>query len=225
MRITQIISEKLVNVMKTVSSELNSIDSEAKLKEKVSYEDFLVKYKGTRAEWVDGETIMAPPASRQHQDVVIFLVNLLSLYVESHNLGTVLIAPFQMKLGPDLPGREPDLLYVAPPRLDRLKDTYMDGPADMVIEIISKDSVERDRDEKFVEYEAAGVSEYWLIDPIREQADFYRLAEDDHYHPILPDDEGIYHSEVVAGFWLRVSWLWQEPLPRIWDILRELGLL
>jgi Uma2 family endonuclease len=215
----------LVNVMKTVSPELNLLNK-AKPKEKMSYEDFLAWCdEDTWAEWVDGEIIMVTPASERHQDIVGFLVNLLRPYVESRNLGRVLIAPFQMKLGPDLPGREPDLLYVASAHPDRLKDTYLDGPADMVIEIVSKESVNRDRGEKFVEYEAAGVSEYWLIDPIRQEAEFYRRGADNHYHPVLADDEGIYHSEVVEGFWLRVSWLWQEPLPPVLEVWREMNLL
>lgn len=212
--------------MKTVSSELNSLTNKAKPKEKISYEDFLAWCdEDTRAEWVDGDVIMVSPASRRHQDIVRFLVNLLSLHVESHDLGTILIAPFQMKLGEDMPGREPDLLYVASAHLDRLGNTYLDGPADMVVEIISEESIGRDRGEKFVEYEAAGVSEYWLIDPIREQAEFYRIGADNHYHPVLTDDEGIYYSEAVESFWLRVSWLWKEPLPPVLEVCRELNLL
>jgi Uma2 family endonuclease len=212
--------------MRAASSELNSMTDKAKPKEKMSYEDFLAWCdEDTWAEWVDGEVIMVSPASRRHQDIVRFLVNLLSLHVESHDLGTILIAPFQMKLGEDMPGREPDLLYVASAHLDRLKNTYLDGPADMVVEIISEESIGRDRGEKFVEYETAGILEYWLIDPIREQAEFYRIGTDNHYHPVMPDDEGIYHSEAVEGLWVRVSWLWQEPLPPVLEVCRELNLL
>jgi Uma2 family endonuclease len=201
----------MVNIMKTG--------------QKLAYEDFLVQYADTRAEWVDGDIIMVSPASTQHQRILRFLINLLGPYVESRDLGEVLTAPFQMKLDKTRSGREPDLLYVASSHLDRLKDTYLDGPADMVVEIISKESVKRDRDEKFNEYETAGVSEYWLIDPISEEAEFYRIDADNHYYLVLPDDKGIYHSEVVRGFWLRVSWLWHEPLPPVLDILRELNLL
>ncbi|MFC1714153.1 Uma2 family endonuclease [Candidatus Poribacteria bacterium] len=199
--------------MKTVSTE------------KLSYDDFLVQYDGKHAEWVNGEVIMTPAASERHQSIAIFIVNLLNPYVELHKLGKVLIAPFQTKLGQDLPGREPDLLFVASGNLDRMKPTYLDGPADMAVEIISPESINRDRGEKFVEYESAGVSEYWLIDPIREQADFYRFGADDHYHPVLPDDNGIYHSEAVKGFWLRVSWLWEDPMPPILEVWKELNLL
>ena len=212
--------------MKTVSSELDSLSNIAGSREKLRYEDFLAWCdEDTWAEWVDGDIIMVPAASARHQDIGSFLENFLRRHIESQNLGRILRAPFQMKLGPNLPGREPDLLYVASAHLYRLKDTYLDGPADMVIEIISKESVSRDREQKFVEYEAAGVLEYWLIDPIREQAEFYRRGADKHYHLAPPDDAGIYHSEVVEGFWLRVLWLWQEPLPPVWEIWRELDLL
>ena len=39
------------------------------------------------------------------------------------------------------------------------------------------------------------------------------------------DEEGVYRSEVVSGFWLKPSWLWEEPLPRVLDVVRELGVV
>ena len=117
-----------------------------------------------------------------------------------------------MKTGKNLPGREPDILFVANEHLDLVKKNHLAGPADLAIEIVSPDSLTRDRGDKFVEYEKGGVKEYWLIDPIRESADFYYL-ENGVYRPITVSADGIYQSKVLAGFWLRVEWLWQEPLP------------
>ncbi|HIE30079.1 TPA: Uma2 family endonuclease [Candidatus Poribacteria bacterium] len=91
-------------------------------------------------------------------------------------------------------------------------NTYLDGPGDLVIEIISKESIDRARGRKFVEYEAGGVQEYWLIDPLRSQAEFYRLGSDNHYHVFLLDAKGIYHSQTVTGFWLKVARLWKYSL-------------
>lgn len=45
----------------------------------------------------------------------------------------------------------------------------MDGTPDLIVEVTSPESLARDRGEKYVEYEAAGVREYWLIDPDRQQ--------------------------------------------------------
>jgi len=118
-----------------------------------------------------------------------------------------------MKTGPNLPGREPDVMFLLQEHLNRLRSTYLEGPADLVVEIISPESVGGDRGEKFLEYEAGGVPEYWLIDPQRQQAEFYQLGPDERYHPVFPDEAGRYHAQTVAGFWLQVSWLWQDPLP------------
>jgi len=199
------------------------LETVASEKRKMTYQEFLVwADEDTLAEWVDGEVILTLPASRQHQETSNFLNILLSFYVSVRNLGRVLLSPFQVKLGPDLPGREPDVLFVAREHLDRLKDTFLDGPADLIIEIISPESQQRDRGAKFYEYEAAGVSEYWLIDPQRRQAEFHQLGEDGFYHPVLSDAEGVYRSAVLPGFWLRVGWLWQDPLPTPVETLRLL---
>ncbi len=192
----------------------------------VSYEEFLATSdEDTRAEWVDGEVIAMGPASLEHQDLADFLTALLRHFAEARELGMVCSAPFQMKTGPDLPGREPDILFVARPHLDRLRETHLAGPADLVVEIVSPDSGARDRGEKFYEYERGGVAEYWLLDPIREQAEFYRLGEDGLFHPLAVGDDGVLRSSVLPGCWLRVEWLWQDPLPRLLTVLREWQLL
>ena len=188
---------------------------------RMSYEEFLEWCdEDTWAEWVDGEVIVFSPASTRHQDLADFLVSVLRIYAEARNLGVVCSAPFQMKLER---GREPDVLFVAREHLSRLKENYLDGPADLVIEITSPDSIERDRGRKFVEYEASGVREYWLIDPLRERAEFYQLDEEGFYRPVSPDVEGVYRSQVVSGFWLKVEWLWQEPLPSPVRVVAEIA--
>lgn len=192
---------------------------------KMTYEEFLAwADEDTWAEWVNGEVIMLSPASNRHQDVAGFLTALLRYFVEAHQSGVVRFAPFQMKTGSNLPGREPDILFIAREHLDRLKDVYLDGPADLVVEIISPDSRARDRGEKFYEYEQGGVREYWLIDPQRRQAEFYRLGSDGIYRLVPVGEGSIFHSAVLEGLWLRVEWFWQEPLPLLVSVLKEWGL-
>jgi Uma2 family endonuclease len=195
-------------------------------KERMSYEEFLEWCdEDTWAEWVDGEVVMVSPAATKHQLIAGLLLQIMNIYAETRNLGQVLSAPFLMRLLDVPSGREPDLLFVARAHLDRLKEAYLDGPADLVVEIVSPESRARDRGEKFYEYEAAGVGEYWLIDPDRQQAEFYRLGADDRYRLFTADAEGIYRSEVLPGLWLRVEWLWQEPLPKVLDVLQEMELI
>ena len=193
---------------------------------KMTYEEFLDwADEDTWAEWVNGEVMIMTPASYRHQDLADFLTALLRFFVETRQAGIVCSAPFQMKTGPDLPGREPDVLVVASANLGRLQTNRLDGPADLVVELISPDSRARDRGEKFYEYEQGGVREYWLIDPLRRQGEFYRLGEDGIYRPVPVSDDGTFQSTVLLGLWLKVEWLWQEPLPALVSVLREWGLV
>jgi len=202
---------------------LTPVERTRMMRPKMTYEEFLAwADEDTLAEWVDGEVVMYSPASDRHQDMARFLAAVLSIYVETYGLGVIRPAPFQMKLER---GREPDLLFVAREHLNRLKETYLDGPADLAVEIVSPESAGRDRGEKFYEYEQAGIPEYWLIDPQTERAEFYQLTAAGQYRLVLPDAEGIYRAAVLPDLWLRVAWLWQTPLPLVLDVVRELGLI
>ena len=121
-------------------------------------------------------------------------------------------------------GPEPDLIFVANQHFDRVKNTYFDGPTDLVIEITSPESLARDRGDKFVEYEAAGIPEYWLIDPDRNGPEFYQLGTDGRYRPATIGPDGIYVSPALGGFRLQPAWLWADPLPDPVDALRSIGL-
>ena len=106
--------------------------------EAMSYEEFLDwADEDTLAEWVNGKIFMTSPASNEHQDIAAFLTALLRIFVETHDLGVIRAAPFQMKMEH---GREPDLLFIASMHLSRLQRNYLDGPADLVVEIISPGS-------------------------------------------------------------------------------------
>ena len=186
----------------------------------MSYEAFLEwADEDTPAEWVDGKVVLLTPPSTRHQLLVRFLITNLSAFVEASDLGVLLPSPYQMKLGPDLPGREPDLLFVANENVSRLQKNRLAGPADLVVEVISPESRVRDRGEKFYEYEQAGIKEYWLIDPDREQAEFYRLGARGIYELVRLED-GVFESTVLTGLKLEPAWFWQEPLPPLLSILK-----
>ena len=193
---------------------------------RMSYEEYLAwADEDIHAEWVNGEVIIQMSAKPPHQAVVSFLMKLLGLFVDIFQLGTVLVAPLEMRATPDGPAREPDLLFIARAHLDRLTAERLNGPADLVIEVISDDSVSRDRADKFYEYQAAGIPEYWIIDPRpgRMRTDFYILDTQGRYRAVPLDAEGCYHSTVLAGFWLREAWLLTtelpEPLPALAHIV------
>lgn len=155
-----------------------------------------------------------------HHDTSDFLKAILGGYARLNDLGKVL-GPFQMKLpGKDGPGREPDVVFVAKANLGKLQHTFIDGAGDLAIEVISPESVERDRVDKFAEYAAGGVAEYWLIDPQTQEAEFYLLNEKNQYEAVSPDEQGKYYSRSMSGLWIKPIWLWRKPLPDANDVLK-----
>ncbi|MBI4770785.1 MAG: Uma2 family endonuclease, partial [Chloroflexi bacterium] len=100
---------------------------------------------------------------------------------------------------------------------DRITPDKLAGPADLIIEVVSDDSVARDRVDKFEEYEAAGVPEYWILDNRpglrRPRAEVYQLDETGQYQFVPAGQDRIYRSRAVPGFWINLDWLWADPPP------------
>jgi len=176
----------------------------------MSYEAYLEwADEDTHAEWVNGEVIVFMPAKFAHQVVVGFLYELLALFTRLFDVGQVHIAPLGMRLAHSR--REPDILFVLNENLNRLTDEGLVGPADLVIEVVSDDSVRRDRDDKFREYAQAGIPEYWIIDPRPEKnrSDFYQLNEKGVYTLFATEDDEWVSSTIIPGIRLKPAWLWQ----------------
>jgi Uma2 family endonuclease len=188
----------------------------------MTYEEFLkADFGEQRVEWVNGEIEFMGTVSREHSELVVFLIALLRIYVPAMQPGNVFLEPFNMRLPESPSGRNPDILVVLGEHSERIKRNHLDGPADLVIEVVSPDDRSRDTITKLVEYQKGGVPEYWILDPDRKEAVFLVLGEDDQYSNVDPDAEGVYRSKVVDGLWIKVDWLFQEPLPPLMDVLRE----
>ena len=184
---------------------------------KMTYDEFIAHVPDVHAEWVDGEVISFMPPLPLHQRIADFLSRLLALYAEILNLGIVISAPLEMRVTPTSNAREPDVLFVLREHAQRIDKWRLNGPADLAVEIISTESLYRDRSDKFYEYQEGGVGEYWIIDPRpgKERVELYVLNEQGRYQAVLPDATGRYASSVVAGFWFREEWLREGAIPEV----------
>ncbi|MDP9372091.1 MAG: Uma2 family endonuclease [Chloroflexota bacterium] len=192
----------------------------------MTYEEFQAwEDEGRHGEWVDGEVIVFMPPTDRHQALAFWLGRLLAFFADLFDLGEVRVAPLEMRARPGGPAREPDVLFVAREHLDRLTPARLVGPADLVIEVVSPDSVTRDRVDKLAEYQEAGVREYWIVDSGsgQERADFYQLGADGKYRAVPPDADGYYRSAALPGFRLRHDWLRQNPLPKPLTLMKEIA--
>ncbi|HEX8320254.1 Uma2 family endonuclease [Longimicrobium sp.] len=186
----------------------------------LSFEEFLEAYDGVHAEWVDGRVRLVSPGNERQSDLSLWLGALVRYWADLHDLGRTYLPNYSMKLS-DGTAREPDVFFVRSEHLDRVRGTYVDGPADLVIEILSPSTRGVDRGEKFYEYEQAGVAEYWLIDPAREAAEAYRLDASGRYELVALGDPAVLRSNVLPGLEIPAPWLWQKPLPSLPWVFRQ----
>lgn len=179
----------------------------------VSFEEYLQKYAADFHEFVKGNIIRMPPIHERHDQLTRYTAMLFEAYFDLRPIGKIRQEPFVMRISEHDIAREPDIQIILEANYSRLQPTYMDGPADICIEVVSLESVKRDHGEKFEEYETAGVGEYWIFDPLRDESRFYRLNAQGRYMSVREDAAGFYQTPLLPDFRLHVPTLWDEPLP------------
>src|SRR5205823_5930416 len=116
----------------------------------------------TWAEWVNGRVLFMSPVSFEHARIAEFLRRLVGDFVDDHDVGIVVSEPFQIRFADLRRRRSPDIIFISKNRIPEPHETHFEGAPDLIIEVVSWDSQNRDRREKFIEYESAGVREYWI---------------------------------------------------------------
>jgi Uma2 family endonuclease len=161
-------------------------------------------------EWVDGTLQPLPPLSVEQQRIQHYLLAVVGEYVEMNELGMVIPGPFIVRMPEEMRrGREPDLLYLPNDFVEAIQDNYVNSHGvGLVVEIADAATQQRDRGEKFLEYQMAGIPEYWLFDVEHRASAFYVLQDDNRYHSVEPDDKEVYHSTVIKGLTLHVQAVW-----------------
>ena len=129
-----------------------------------TYRDYLNLPEDRRYELIDGDLLMSPSPSERHQRILLELALVLTTFVKVHRLGRVYVAPFDVVLS-DTDVVQPDILFVSGERASRIGEKAVHGSPDLVVEILSGSTADRDRTVKAKLYSRAGVRELWLLDP------------------------------------------------------------
>jgi Uma2 family endonuclease len=188
------------------------------IKSGVQEEEFYALGEDSNWEFLNGRLVLRP-ASNRHEDLFGFLLTLLSGFLDERGGALVLGSRYPMRLDARW-SPEPDLLVVRDERRHLLTETRLEGPADWVIEIVSEGDPRFEAREKLPRYRAAGIGEIWVVDPFAEQVAVERKSGDGYERIELAS--GRLESSTAPGFWIEVSWLWQEDLPSTLACLRRI---
>jgi Uma2 family endonuclease len=129
---------------------------------------------GVRLELANGEVAVSPSPNAAHSFAVIALASLLKVHTTQNDLGQVL-GDVDTLFG-DYEVRRPDILFFRKERLSLIRETAIEGPPDLAVEVLSPSSVKIDRKDKFKLYAAGKVTNYWIVDPKGKTIEAYRLS-------------------------------------------------
>lgn len=145
---------------------------------KLTYQDYLLlPDDGKRYEILEGELYMTPSPMTRHQLIAFRLSHVIGTYLEAHPIGTGLAAPCDVILS-ETDVVQPDLFIVLHGSVARITEKNVQGPPDLVVEILSPGTSARDRELKRKRYEHFKVREYWLVDPDGNSVEILALQAD-----------------------------------------------
>jgi Uma2 family endonuclease len=174
-----------------------------------TYDDYKALSASTddRYELIDGEIFMVPAPTVAHQVVSRNLSVLLQLHVRAKSCGLVLYAPVDVVLGAGARRSvvQPDVLFVANERMGIVTKAEVVGAPDLVVEILSPGTAERDRSQKKALYARNRVREYWIVDVELESIEVFVLSARGYERPVRYDAGDTLISAIVPGLEVPVA--------------------
>jgi Uma2 family endonuclease len=159
---------------------------------------------GYRYEVIRGVLHMTAAPTIKHQDIVRNLLVVLHLFVRGREQGKVYHSPVDVRLS-EQTVVEPDIVFITRERLNIIKKSSFEGVPDLIVEVLSPSNWVVDRRDKFAVYEAAGVREYWIIDPDAQTVEVYSLYQDRYALLERYESGQTVQSELLSDFEIPVS--------------------
>lgn len=182
---------------------------QAKLREEAErrqkfYEEITEEHKW---EFIDGQVLMHSPAKNRHLYAVKHITMLMSTFVSINQLGVVHTEKCMCRFQRN--DYEPDVVFFGAEKAAKFDSTTMlFPPPDLVVEVLSDSTAERDRGVKFEDYERH-VAEYWIVDAEAEVVEQY-VKRDDGYMLKMKAGNGELVCEAIPGFNLPVKAMFTE---------------
>jgi Uma2 family endonuclease len=179
---------------------------------KLTYDDFvLFPDDGKRHELIDGEHYVTASPNMRHQQISMNLTLMIGSWLEAHPQGRLFYAPFDVVFS-KFDVVEPDVLYVSNERSNVLTAPNVQGAPDLLIEIGSPSTRQRDETIKRRLYERSNVVEYWIVDPDIEVVRVYRRSGDSFTRPseLSREADDVLTTDLMAGLELPLARIFRE---------------
>lgn len=146
-------------------------------------EDYLLLGElSTPCQLIDGDLIMSPAPTPNHQRISRRIFNFLSKFAPESD--EVFYAPIDLYIDKQNV-LQPDLLFIAKENKDIITHRGIEGVPDLIVEIISPSNIFTDRNKKKKIYQQIGVKEFWIVDPANKTLEIYSKSQADLDTPSL----------------------------------------
>ncbi|MFN0036394.1 MAG: Uma2 family endonuclease [Saprospiraceae bacterium] len=157
-------------------------------------------------ELLNGQIVRRASPNTPHQRVSFALSGEFGIYNRQKNVGQFFTAPYDVYLDQFNAGLQPDLLFVSHERDFVIReDNGLVGAPDLVVEILSKGIMSKDRGDKRDVYEQFAVREYWVVDPQNKSIEVYRMENNRYRLFSSAAEEGVVKSSVLPDFEMEVK--------------------
>jgi Uma2 family endonuclease len=165
---------------------------------KFTYRDYrsLPESETKRFELWEGELVLVPSPTTYHQHISKRLEIALIEYVEGRGLGEVFHAPLDVILSEEIV-LQPDIIFIAREHSEIIAEEGIRGAPDLVVEILSPTTAERDRTYKRTLYARYGIREYWLVDSQEKTIEVLEWTESGYRRSGLYRDDEVLSSPLL----------------------------
>lgn len=158
---------------------------------------------GNRYELLGGEMFVTASPSKRHAWIATKLSRLMGNHVAEHSLGMVFPVPVDVRLTPyDVV--VPDIFFVSADRLHLFTARLVNGPPDLIVEVLSPSTRLRDLNQKLRLYARTGVAEYWIVDTDRKSIAVHHLNANGAYNTVPQASDAI-TSRVLPDLEISIS--------------------
>lgn len=186
--------------LKIILEKIDEALQEEREKRQAFYE---LIHENIKAEFINGEIVYQSPVKQSHWNSSGNMSSKLIQFVKDNDLGKIAVEKAMVSLSRN--DYEPDICFWRKEVAEGFTADQMHFPApDFIIEIISSSTEAIDRNEKWIDYAAHQVKEYWIVDPQKQSVEKY-LNHNGVYELSEKLQQGLIRSDVIQGFTIHLT--------------------
>ena len=181
---------------------------------KYTIEDYMKLDDGNRYELIEGELILVPRPKSRHKKIAGEFFAEIKYYLKHNAIGEVLYE-LDVFLGDKVKVVAPDVIFIAKDRLDIIEELNIQGPPDLVIEVLSPSTARYDRKIKRQLYFTHGVKEHWLVDPDQQSVEVLVAGEKEWRWVGVFDQEDVLTTALLPGLEIKLADVFRDSFSRL----------